>query len=114
MMDWQKAVSDLNQTCRDTFGIPVLYTPQEFGVSAKELIGLFDERREVVTLMGGMETEVQRPVLEVSSVELGITPTKGDQVTIQSQLYRVLEHQPHGQGNLLLMLEKMNDPYATY
>nr|CRH06579.1 Conserved protein of unknown function [Candidatus Magnetococcus massalia] len=113
-MDWHKAVSDLDQICRDTFGIPVLYTPQEFGVSSKELIGLFDEQREVVTLMGGMETEVQRPVLEVSSQELGVIPARGDQVTIQNRLYRVLEHQPHGQGNLLLMLEKINDPYATF
>lgn len=115
--DWQRAVGDLQTACRDTFGVPVTYIPSVekrplLGGVAQELFGIFDEAREMVSLMGGgsggMEAVVPRPVVELREADITITPLEGDTVVVNEITYRILEVQPDGQGAVVLVLNRVS------
>lgn len=86
----------------------------EFGGTPINLVGIFDEKREVVSLMGGdgMDAVIPRSVLEIRVADLGIEPMAGDDVSIDEVPYRVFEVQPNGKGLAVLILNKQMDPFA--
>ena len=123
MNDWNKAVADLQDACRDTFGIPVRYIPSmetrfELGSKAIDLTGIFDDARETVSLMGGggngMEAVIPRPVVEIRLADLGIDPMDGDEVVVNEITYRILEIQPDGHGTASLILHRNQDEFGAF
>ncbi|OSM07662.1 head-tail joining protein [Magnetofaba australis] len=114
---WTDAVASLDAACQQTFGIQVTYIPSManrpdlYGKSIS-LTGIFDDAREMVTLMGGpgMEAVVPRPVLEIRSADLGFTPTEGDEVMVDGITYRILDVQPDGHGSIKLVLSRNPSP----
>ena len=118
MTDWADALSDLQETCRDTFGVPVRYIPSVekrpgLGGAAIEITGIFDDSRETVNLMGGggMEAVIPRPVVEIRIADLGIDPMEGDEVTVNEITYRILDVQADSHGAAVLVLNRNREPY---
>ncbi len=108
----------MNRSCLATFSVPVVYTPSlenrmELGGTPINLVGIFDEKREIVSLMGGdgMDAVIPRSVLEIQLSALGIAPMAGDDVTIDGVLYRIFEVQPNGKDLAVLILNRMQDPF---
>ncbi|MBF0214560.1 MAG: hypothetical protein HQM00_13530 [Magnetococcales bacterium] len=119
MSRWADLVGLVNRACVATFGIPVVYTPSlenrmELGGVPITLTGIFDEKREIVSLMGdgGMDAVIPRSVLEVGLAELGIEPMAGDDVAIGGLSYRILEVQSTTGGVAVLILNRQADPFA--
>ena len=122
MTDWTEAIANLQEACRDTFGVPVSYIPSvekrpELGGMAIEITGIFDNARETVNLMagggrGGMETVIPRPVVELRLADLGIDPMEGDEVVINSLTYTITDVQPDGHGTAVLFLSQDQNLFA--
>jgi hypothetical protein len=121
MTDWDSAVSDLQKICLDTFGIPVTYVPSvsqrpELGGQAIQVMGIFDDDREMVDIMsggsGGMDAVIPRPVVELQLSGLGVDPMEGDEVVVKDIIYRILDVQPDGHGAVVLVLNRNQDPYS--
>ncbi|MBF0108757.1 MAG: hypothetical protein HQL76_06240 [Magnetococcales bacterium] len=111
----------LNRSCFATFSIPVVYTPSlenrmELGGMPINLVGIFDEKREIVSLMGngGLDVVIPRAVLEIKISDLGIEPMAEDDVTIDGVPYRVFEVQPDGKDLAILVLNRIQDPFAVF
>ena len=88
----------------------------ELGGIAIELVGIFDEKREIVSLMGdgGMDAVIPRSVLEVRLSDLGIEPMAGDDVAIDGVPYRILEVQSISNGVASLILNRQVDPFSAF
>ena len=117
MTDWSNAVADLQEACLDIFGVPVHYIPcvnkrPGLGGQAIEVTGIFDDNRETVTVAGGMDAVVPRPVVELRLSDLGIDPMEGDEVQVEGVSYRILDVQPDGHGAVVLVLHRNQDPFA--
>ena len=121
MTDWDSAVTDLQGICLDTFGIPVTYVPSiskrpELGGRAIQVIGIFDDNREMVDIMsggsGGMDAVIPRPVVELRMIDLGVDPMEGDEVVIKDITYRILDVKTDGHGAVVLVLNRNQDPYS--
>lgn len=88
----------------------------ELGGTPVNLMGIFDEHREEITLMAdgssGMGGVIQRSVLEIKISDLGFAPMDGDEVTIAGLTYRILEVQPNGNGMAILIINRKQDPFA--
>jgi hypothetical protein len=120
MNDWNLAISDLQEACRDTFGVPVSYIPSvvnrpELQGQAISLTGIFDENREVVDVMSGagssMESMIQRPVLTLRRIDLGIDAKEEDEVIISDITYRIVDVHDDGVGESVLVLNRIRDSY---
>ncbi len=120
MNEWQNAVTDLQEVCRDTFGIPVSYIPSvnnrpELQGEAISLVAVFDENREMVNIMsgagGGMDSMIPRPVLSLRRDDLGIDPMEEDEVIISDITYRIIDVQNDGFGSSVLVLHRGRDSY---
>ena len=119
MNEWQNAVTDLQEVCRDTFGIPVSYIPSvnnrpELQGEAISLVAVFDKNREMVNVMagagaGGMESLIPRPVVELRLSDLGIDAMEGDEIIISNITYRVVDVHPDGLGAAVLVLNRGRD-----
>ena len=118
MTDWNSAVSNLQEVCIDTFGVPVRYIPSvekrpELGGIAIDVVGIFDENREMVNLMsggsGGMEAVIPRPVVELRLADLGIDAKEEDEVVVNNTTYKILDVQPDGLGATVLVLNQVRD-----
>ena len=119
MNDWNKAVADLQDACLDVFGIAICYIPSidarfELGGKPIDLVGIFDDARETVSLMGssGMEAVVPRPVVEIQLADLGIEPMDGDEVVVNDIPYLILEVKPEGHGVVILVLSRNQELIA--
>lgn len=86
----------------------------ELGGVPIELLGIFDEKREIVSLMGdgGIDSIIPRSVLEVRLSDLGIEPMARDDVSIDGVPYRILEVQSTNGGVAILILNRQQDPFA--
>ncbi len=120
MTDWASAVSDLQGICLDTFGVPIRYIPSVekrpgLGGMPIDVVGVFDDNREMVNLMsggsGGMDAVIPRPVVELRVADLGIDPMEGDEMVISAITYRILDVQPDGHGSVVLVLNRNQDLY---
>jgi hypothetical protein len=118
---WDNLLTQANRSCFSMFGVPVIYTPSletrmELGGIPITIEGVFDERRETVSLMGagGLDAVVPRPVVEIQLAELGIEPMVGDEVTVGALSYRVQEVQPTGGGLAILVLVQQGDLFTGY
>ncbi|MBF0128258.1 MAG: hypothetical protein HQM02_13735, partial [Magnetococcales bacterium] len=115
--DWQRAVGDLQQACRDAFGIPVTYYPSlrnrpELAGRGVAVVGVLDDRRETLTIMGsnGVETVVPNTTLDLRLADLGFAPLEGDEVVVNAASYRVRDVLADGQGAALLTLDRLPSP----
>jgi hypothetical protein len=120
MNEWQNAVTDLQEVCRDTFGIPVSYIPSvnnrpELQGEAISLVAVFDKNREMVNIMsgagGGMDSMIPRPVLSLRRDDLGIDPMEEDEVVISGITYRVIDVNNDEFGASVLVLHRGRDSY---
>ncbi|MBF0190221.1 MAG: hypothetical protein HQL99_03605 [Magnetococcales bacterium] len=114
----------MNRPCFATFGVPVIYIPSlderpEFAGTPIDLVGIFDAKREIVALGGrdGLDAVSLHTVVEIKLADLIITgdliePMAGDDVTVAGLLYRVLDVQPDGKGLAMLILNRIQDPFA--
>ena len=121
MTRWNNLLTQVNRSCFSMFGVPVIYTPSletrmELGGIPITIEGVFDERRETVSLMGagGLDAVIPRPVVEIQLSELGIEPMAGDEVTVGGVSYRVQEVQPTGNSLAILVLVQQGDPFTGY
>lgn len=120
MSRWDNLLNLSNRTCLATFGVPVVYTPSmetrmELGGAPINLVGVFDEKRDIVTLMGsgGLDAVVPHPAVEIRVADLGIDPMSGDDVAVNGLTYRILDVQLDGRGMALLHLDQIVDPFAV-
>lgn len=88
-----------------TFGEPVVFHLEGQG-QALPGRGVFTAAHESVDVSSGVAVLSVQPVLEVAQRELPTTPTEGDAVTVQGQLYLIVEVRPDGHGFLKLLLHK--------
>ncbi len=118
MTDWDSALVNLQEACRDTFGVPVSYIPSvanrpDFQGQAINITAIFDENREMVDVMtgngAGMESMIQRPVLSLNRADLGIDPMEGDEVIVAEITYRVIDVHPDGAGTFDLVINRTKD-----
>ena len=81
MTNWDSAVTDLQGICLDTFGVQITYFPSvskrpELGGRGIQVMGIFDDDREMVDIMsggsGGMDAVIPRPVVELRLSDLGV------------------------------------------
>ena len=122
MSDWSDAISDLQEVCRDTFGVPVSYIPSVekrpgLGGAAIAISGIFDDSRETVNVMsggggGGMDAVIPRPVVEIRIADLGIDPMEGDEVVVGGATYRIIDFHLDGHGAAVLFLNRDRDLFA--
>ncbi len=124
MSRWDKLLALVHRPCFATFGVSVIYTPSldnrmELGGMPIHLTGIFDQKREMVALGGGdgLDAVTVRSVVEIRLADLILTgevivPMAGDDVTVAGLLYRVLEVQPDGNGLAMLVLNRIQDPFA--
>ena len=117
MSRWTDLLTLADRSCLATFGIPVIYIPSvetrmELGGIPICLSGVFDEKREVVSLMGGggIEAAILQPTVEIRLADLGIKPMAGDAMQINEQTYQIIEVQFSGKGMALLVLDQLKDP----
>ena len=104
MSNWDNLLKLANQSCLATFGVPVVYTPALDGTPIN-LQGVFDEKRDMVSLMGdGLDAVVPQAVVEIRISDLGVDPISDDQVTIDGLTYRILDVQLDGKGMAQLHL----------
>ena len=107
MSRWQTLVAMANQQCTQLFGLPIVYTPS-VGGGAIHLLGIFDEKRETATLMGGggLDIATTHSLLEIKISDLGIDPTVSDTVVINDQTFRVMEVLLPGMGMAVLVVDR--------
>ena len=88
-----------------TFGEPVVFHLEGQG-HAMPGRGIFSAAFESVDVSSGVAVSSVQPVLEVRTSDLPATPTEGDAVTVQGQLYLIVEVRPDGHWFLKLLLHK--------
>lgn len=88
-----------------TFGEPVVFHLEGQG-QALPGRGVFTAAHESLDVSSGVAVLSVQPVLEVAQRELPATPTEGDAVTVQGQLYLIVEVRPDGHGFLKLLLHQ--------
>ena len=105
MSRWNNLLKLVNQSCLATFGVPVVYTPAPDGTPIN-LHGVFDEKRDTVSLMGdgGLDAVVPHAVVEIRISDLGVDPLADDGVMVNGLTYRILDVQLDGKGMALLHL----------
>ncbi len=122
MSDWSDAIADLQDACRDTFGVPVSYIPSVekrpgLGGATIEISGIFDDSRETVNVMAGgggsgMEAVIPRPVVEIRMSDLGVDPMEGDEVIVDGVTYRIIDVHLDGHGSAVLFLNRDRNLFA--
>lgn len=110
---WTSAIGRLQQACQSCFGVPILYTPSpanhpDWLGGAVVAVGVLDERREILTLMGthGMDTLVPNITLDVILEDLVLVPMKDDEITIGGFFYQVRDVKLDGVGGAVLTLDR--------
>lgn len=98
-MSFKTLTDSLVGLCRDVFGEAVTYTPS--GDSAVVIQGVFDNA--YVDVEGVVSL---KPILRIVLSDLVSLPAKGDQVTISTIEYRVMESRLDGHGGTTLILQK--------
>lgn len=88
-----------------TFGEPVVFHLEGQG-QALPGRGVFTAAHESLDVSSGVAVLSVQPVLEVAQRALPTTPTEGDAVTVQGQLYLIVEVRPDGHGFLKLLLHQ--------
>ncbi len=120
MSDWTDAISNLQEVCRDTFGIPVSYIPcvkkrPSLGGAAIEVTGIFDDKRETVNVTpgrSGIHAVTPKSVVEIRLVDLGIDPMVKDEVVVDGVTYKIVDIHLDGHGTAILSLHQNRDPFA--
>ncbi|MBF0339474.1 MAG: hypothetical protein HQL95_00745 [Magnetococcales bacterium] len=117
MSRWDNLLALVHRPCFATFGVPVTYTPalaRMLGGTPIDLVGIFDGKREIVSVggSGGMEAVTLHSVVEIKIADLGFDPMAGDDVAVAGLTYRILDVQPDGKGLAVLVLNQVYDPLA--
>ena len=114
---WQQAVADLQKSCRDLFGVPVTYFPSirnrpEMAGRGVEVVGIFDNRRETITIMGtnSLGAVVPNITMDLRVEDLGFDPMEGDEITMGTVSYRVRDVLPDDCGTAILTLDRLPSP----
>ncbi len=105
-MSWEDMTEGVMGVCRDTFAVPILYTPT--GEPGFETRGIFDAEFKDVVLLDGALVQSATPRLGMALSDLnGRRAKKGDRVVVKGTQYRVIEFQPDGQSGCSLILERV-------
>ena len=105
MNDWEKAAEALHASCRDAFGVPVIFTPAGGGPTT--IIGIFEAERDVATIDAiGVPVAARKPVLEARVADFPTMPQEGDVVTVGGMDYAIVDVQPDGHGWVALILRR--------
>lgn len=105
MANWQNLADRVIKTGISTFGREVRY--HALNDEPVEINGIFDETFATVDPNTGAVIDSSTPVLHVRLADLPCTPSPGDRVCIGEAVYRVVSHQPDGQGASMLVLHKL-------
>lgn len=96
-----KALSDaVVGLCQDVFGTEVTYTPNVG--SPQDIKGVFDN--QYVEIEGVV---LLKPTLRINLGDLDASPAKGDEVTIDSEDFRVMESREDAYGGTNLILQRV-------
>lgn len=118
MSRWSNLLALANQSCLATFGVPVSYRPAlrnhpELAEQPIAVTGIFDEHNADITLMGagdnGLEVIVPQITLELRLSDLGFLPMAGDEVTVESIRYRIVEVRSDGRDTAVSSLTRLSD-----
>jgi len=95
--------------CETLYGQTVLYTPQTTGVPVP-VVAIFEAAAAVVEVDGEVQVESRKPVIRMRKKNLddaGIDPEHEDTVQVEGLNYRVVETQPDGHAEIMLILMRI-------
>ena len=104
-MGWLDLTARVQTAGQTVFGEVVTFTPT--GGSAETVTGVFDAEHAFQELMGDATIETLRPVVIFRTASLSQTPVRGDSISVRSTDYTVIEIQPDGHGDIVVVLEKV-------
>lgn len=104
MSSWNDMVEGMNEAVTEVFGETVTYSP--IVGDDVEIQGVFDANYLEIDPETGAAIQSTNPMLGINSADLDAEPTNGDQVTVRSVLYNVIEWQPDSEGHGKLVLKK--------
>ena len=104
-MEWSALADRIIQTATATFGEMVVYHPQL--KAPLEVRAIFDAAYQEVDPQIGVSIGSTYPVIDLRLADLPCSPSPGDRVCIRGEDYRVVSHQPDGQGAARLALHKL-------
>jgi hypothetical protein len=96
-MDWEAASSRLNAACLGAFGRQVTYTPQ--AGSSFALTGILDRGARPENAAPGTYA-----LLFVSAAAFALPPARGDEVTVDGSIYKLVDLEADAEGGLGLVL----------
>lgn len=97
-MSFKDLQTAVNNACNQVFGDDVLYTP--VSGSPVTIRGVFSQSYVEVE-----QVQSLKPTLFISLTDLVDEPRRGDQVTVDTDTYRVLVSQPDFAGGATLILQ---------
>lgn len=103
-MSFKDKVGDLLSKAVCAFGEDVRYRSKAGGTI--KLRAIFDNEYQVVDPNTDTVVSSNVPRLGIKLADLPFKPIQGDQVTIGSTLYKVIDSQEDGQGGASLLLHK--------
>ena len=109
---WEEAATRAMRSCTRVFGEGAddTGTPRILYAHASgptyPVDGIYESATETVDLDTGVPGFSYQPKLSIALADLQATPMQGDHCTIRGKLYRVVEPQFDGQGNVTLRLHE--------
>ena len=103
-MGWLDLTARVQQAGQSVFGESVTYTPS--GEVAETVTGVFDAEHAFQEILGDATIETARPVVTLRISDLTKSPVRGDAISVRSTAYTVIELQPDGHGDVVVVLEK--------
>jgi hypothetical protein len=97
MADWASLVNGLNEQVLSTFGQQVTYTPQ--AGSSFALTGILDRGARPEDAAPGVYA-----LLFVRAAAFAQPPARGDEVTVDGSVYKVVDLEADAEGGLRLVL----------
>lgn len=105
MPTWENLADKIIRTGISTFGRAVKYHALQR--EPVEILAIFDETFSTVDPNTGAVIDSTTPVIHVRLADLPCSPSPGDRVCIDERFFRVVSHQPDGQGAAVIVLHKL-------
>jgi len=100
-------VDDLLGVAIPCFGQKVIYRSKAGG--EKEIEAVFDRDFQAVDPNTESLVATNQPMIGVRTRDLPAKPCKGDRVTIEDEVFKVIDSQEDGQGGSSILLHRITD-----
>jgi len=106
-MDWQAVTDTIMETCRNTFGTPVLYQPRNG--EPLPMTGIFEEASQISDIGVSSELEGFTAIVDFVTRDLAFRPSRADLIVVpkSGKSYKIIKPEFDGWSRHRLYLKEI-------